>query len=132
MPQFNLSAEQQKMLEEADAAIAEFSANYVPFLKKELTRLNTHIKADFYEDALQIIHTIQGQAGSFGWPLITEGAGHLYALLKRGKMSYAVAEPATAITALLGEMLDQNLQGETPKGKAIVSEIAKLAKTELK
>ena len=78
-------------LARAEAALAALSNNYLAWADADLTRLQGAL-APFQPDLLfAVAHDMKGQAGTFGFPLITELAHRLCRLLENQP-----ADPASA------------------------------------
>lgn len=123
MPEFSMSPEQQQMLAKAEAAVDKLAAGYVPILLEELDQLTNELKAGNAEEALVLAHTIQGQAGTFGWPLVTHAAVHLYKLIETGANNPIVANTIDTIIETIRMMLNKGLKGETLEGKKLLADI---------
>lgn len=126
MSDMKLSPEQMQMLAKADAAVEKLSSGYVTVLLDELSKLRADLEAGNDEDAIILIHTIQGQAGSFGWPHITEAAIHLRKIIEVGANSPISAYTIKSIIDTMQLMLKNGLKGQTPQGKKLVSDIVSM------
>ena len=126
MPEFSLSLEQQQMLAKAEAAVEKLSAGYVPILKEELERLSAELEAGNDEEALILAHTIQGQAGTFGWPMVTQAAIHLHQMIEAQANNPISAYTIKSIIETIHMMLDKGLKGETAEGKKLVADIVSM------
>ena len=88
----------QVLVDKAEAALAELSEEYTAWLEgdiAELTRLLEKMTSDpavarpHLEAMARLVHEIRGQAGTFGYPLVTTLADSLFNLLD------GVDEPGT-------------------------------------
>lgn len=126
MPEMTLSPEQLQMLANAEAAVEKLSAGYVPILLEELDKLSAELEAGNDEEALVLAHTIQGQAGTFGWPMVTQAAVHLYQIIEAQANNPISAYTIKSIIDTIRMMLDKGLKGETPEGKKLVADIVSM------
>lgn len=126
MPDMNMTFEQQQMLAKAEAAVEKLSAGYVPILLGELDKLSTELEAGNDEEALILAHTIQGQAGTFGWPMVTEAAVHLYKVIEVQANSPISAYTIKSIIETIHMMLKKGLKGHTSQGKKLVADIVSM------
>ncbi|MEX0299351.1 MAG: Hpt domain-containing protein [Kordiimonas sp.] len=126
MPDMNMTFEQQQMLAKAEAAVEKLSAGYVPILLGELDKLSAELEAGNDEEALILAHTIQGQAGTFGWPMVTEAAHHLHQVIEAQANSPISSYTIKSIIDTIHMMLKNGLKGHTPQGKKLVADIVSM------
>ena len=122
----SLTFEQQQMLAKAEAAVEKLSEGYVPILLEEIDNIRTELQAGNDEEALILAHTVQGQAGTFGWPMVTEAAVHLYKVIEVQANSPISAYTIKSILDTMQLMLKNGLKGHTPQGKKLVADIVSM------
>lgn len=90
--EFGADPETARVLAEAEAIIAELSKQYLPWLKRDLNDLSTHVATlrphqpadEALDEIFSVAHNIKGQGGAFGYPLVSEIAD-MICRLSRGR-----------------------------------------------
>ncbi len=96
-------------LARAEAALAALSDTYLTWADGDLTRLRAAL-SPFQPDLLfAVAHDMKGQAGTFGFPLVTELANRLCRLLEQQPTDVA---GATLLVDLVTEVLRRRLSGD--------------------
>lgn len=75
MSKNKFTLKQKEMLIRAQSIIDQASVGYEDVLKQDIHSLKQHIESGDMMDAIHLCHRIHSQAGTFGWPLVTEISG---------------------------------------------------------
>ena len=129
--------ETEALLARAEAALAELEASYPERLRADVAAIEAAARRLDEDpgpaacDALyDLVHDLKGQAGTFGYPLITEIGDHLCHYLRRCREAGAAPEGTVvrlhvrALAAVAGEDLRGD-GGET--GRRLCAGLARIA-----
>lgn len=131
-------AEMLKRIAEAEAAVAALADEYLDYARADTSQINAGIDAvkqavDAGRDSAALVagvfaiaHNIKGQAGSFGFPLLTEIAASICGHTRHAKgADAAMAEALLQHGKALAQVLEQNLKndGGAP-GAAIMARLS--------
>lgn len=118
-------AEMLKRIAEAEAAVAALADEYLDYARTDIAQINAGIAAvkkavDAGSDSAALVaqvfaiaHNIKGQAGSFGFPLLTEIAASICGHTRHARgADAAMADALTRHGAALVQVLDQNLKDD--------------------
>lgn len=96
-------------LARAEAALAALADNYLAWAEADVARLRAALDP-FQPDLLfAIAHDVKGQAGTFGFPLITELANRLCRLLESQPVDQ---DGAALLVELMSEARSRRLDGD--------------------
>lgn len=109
LPDLNLPGLDPVALARAEAALAALSDNYLAWADADLARLRAALDPFRPDMLFTIAHDMKGQAGTFGFPLVTELANSLCRLLEGDRDDVA---RATLLVELLGEAVSRRLDGD--------------------
>lgn len=125
----------EALIREAEAAVAGLSADFLPWVREDYTRMQAALrdaKADPAEAASHIrsiferAHNMKGQGGSFGFPLLSEVADGLCAGTRDVQaVTPGILECVETHLALLGRILTDEITGTagTPEETAVRTEL---------
>lgn len=110
MSKVKFSLKQQEMLRKAQILIDEKAIDYVDQLRHHIHSLKKSLGSNNLEAAIQTCHHMQGQAGTFGWPLATEIAGWFKRTLNLQQKSHMDKRTNEIFLASLEKMVKNNLR----------------------
>ena len=129
------SAEFPDFVAEAEQAIASMREGYRVHLQRDavqLEELSHRIEGvqdpgEILKEIFSICHNIKGQAGSFGYELITDVAASLCTCLREGKTDAAVVAAAAQHVRVLITLIDKDVGGSGGDvGRAILAKLRAL------
>lgn len=121
-------------LARAEAALAGIAGRYLDWANADLVSLEAAMAGvladpspsnDHLARLFQVAHDMKGQAGTFGYPLVTEIAGRLCRLIDSDPRPLAdKLEPARALVEALRRVLDARLAGDGgDEGRRILAKL---------
>ncbi len=118
------------MLQKAQEIIDKEAVNYIEQLRHHIQSLKKSIGSDDITQAIQTCHHMQGQAGSFGWPLATEISGWF----KRILTNQQKADPDTKTNEIflrsLEKMVENNIKSHGKEAISLLQNIETALKKE--
>ncbi|HRE60235.1 MAG TPA: Hpt domain-containing protein [Micropepsaceae bacterium] len=131
-------AEMLQRIADAEAAVAALADEYLDYARADIAQINAGIaavknavdagsdSATLVADVFAVAHNIKGQAGSFGFPLLTEIAASICGHTRHAKgADAAMADALLLHGAALAEVLDQNLKDDGgAAGSAIMARLS--------
>ena len=111
---------------DADTVIAEFKQTYDARLGSHLNGLRNALENRDVADMVAIANDLKGEAGTMGWPLVSQAAGWLRQVLDARPDAMDI--PAvTLFVHSLERMVADGMVGEPPDGVVLIKELYALA-----
>ena len=112
----------EEAIKRAEKVIEKAGADYDSRLAQLFADLNKAVGEDDRKGGIVIAHRIKGEAGMFGWPLVSVVAGWLRQLLEAGKGPCAT-EVVRLHLETLRMLVANDLRGEAPAGQKVIREL---------
>ena len=107
---------------EAEKALEEFKSEYPERLRKTLDSMNQAANNARYERLAALAHDLKGEAGTVGWPLVSQASGWL-----RQTIEAADGDPDPRIVDVfmqsIRRLAEPDLVGETEEGVTLIKEL---------
>ncbi|MCF6215942.1 MAG: Hpt domain-containing protein [Emcibacter sp.] len=123
MTKVKFSQRQQDMLQKAQEIIDKEAVSYVEQLRQHIQSLKKSIGSGDITQAIQICHHMQGQAGTFGWPLATEISGWFKRILTNQQNATIDHKTNKIFLSSLENMVKNNLKSHGKEAIGLLQNI---------
>ena len=111
------------MLQKAQEIIDKEAVSYVEQLRQHIQSLKKSIESDDIIQAIQTCHHMQGQAGTFGWPLATEISGWFKRILTNQQNAAIDHKINEIFLNSLENMVKNNLKSHSKEAISLLQNI---------
>ncbi len=113
-------------IKEAEAALIPFKENYATRLKSHLAQMQEALETEDFATLAILANNLKGEAGTMGWPLVSQAAGWMRQLLEAEKDEPDL--PAiTLFVQALAHMFAEKMVGEAEQGVVLIKQLYALA-----
>lgn len=115
-----------KLIAKAEAALSKEADNYEAVLAECLNALRQALDEKNNSDAIRIVYSIKGVAGTLGWPLVSTAAGYFrHVLEEQGKIK-KIDETISVHMHTLELLFKNQMKGEHPEGIKLIKNLHNL------
>ncbi|VAX08907.1 hypothetical protein MNBD_ALPHA03-2162 [hydrothermal vent metagenome] len=123
MTKVKFSQRQKDMLQKAQKIIDSEATGYVDQLRNHIQSLKKSIGSGDITQAIQTCHHMQGQAGTFGWPLATEIAGWFKRILIHQQKASIDDKTNEVFLNSLENMVENNLKSHSKDALKLIQNL---------
>ena len=116
----------EQAIAEAEAVIEQYKESYGARLERHLADLRSALHSHDVTTLTRVANLLKGEAGTMGWPLVSQAAGWLRQVLDAERDAMDIAA-VTLFVQSLERMVADQMVGEPPEGIVLVKELHALA-----
>lgn len=130
MTENEFTPEQKKLLLKAQKVIDKASVGYVEILEQHIRKLKESLNSDDITEAIHICHLMHSQAGTLGWPLVSEVSGWFKRILKTQQKDGLNSNVSALFCHSFDSILQNKLKAESDKAVKLLVHIETILKKE--
>lgn len=124
-----MTSQAEQAIARAGKVVEKMSEGYDERLGGLLGDLETALNRDDRAEAIVVAHTIKGESGMFGWPLVSAAAGWLRQVLE-AESGPCVSRTVAVHMDTLQLIVSEGMKGEDPVGQKLIRELYQIVEND--